>query len=99
MAWIEVASRAGVPAGGMLEVEGGGRALLLFDLAGAVFATSAICQARWRRLHPFAPLASSLKSSIRRSHIGIVSANPRQKSWLLRRSKSPTEMPCCSTQV
>src|SRR5215831_156651 len=43
MAWIEVASRAEVPAGGMLEVEAGGRALLLYDLDGTVFATSAIC--------------------------------------------------------
>src|ERR1700730_11805895 len=43
VAWIEVASRGEVPAGGMLEVEGGGRALLLYDLDGTVFATSAIC--------------------------------------------------------
>jgi 3-phenylpropionate/trans-cinnamate dioxygenase ferredoxin component len=43
MAWIEVAGRAEVPAGGMLEVEAGGRALLLYDLSGTVFATSAIC--------------------------------------------------------
>ncbi len=43
MAWIEVASRGEVPAGSMLEVEAGGRALLLYDLAGTVFATSAIC--------------------------------------------------------
>jgi 3-phenylpropionate/trans-cinnamate dioxygenase ferredoxin component len=43
MAWIEVASRGEVPAGGMLEVEAGGRALLLYDLNGTVFATSAIC--------------------------------------------------------
>jgi nitrite reductase/ring-hydroxylating ferredoxin subunit len=43
MAWIEVASRSEVPAGGMVEVEAGGRALLLYDLDGTVFATSAIC--------------------------------------------------------
>jgi 3-phenylpropionate/trans-cinnamate dioxygenase ferredoxin component len=43
MAWIEVANRGEVPAGGMLEVEAGGRALLLYDLNGTVFATSAIC--------------------------------------------------------
>ncbi|HXW25982.1 MAG TPA: non-heme iron oxygenase ferredoxin subunit [Xanthobacteraceae bacterium] len=43
MAWVDVARRAAVPAGGMLEVEAGGRALLLFDLDGTVFATSAIC--------------------------------------------------------
>jgi 3-phenylpropionate/trans-cinnamate dioxygenase ferredoxin component len=43
MAWIEVASRGEVPDGGMLEVEADGRALLLYDLAGTVFATSAIC--------------------------------------------------------
>jgi nitrite reductase/ring-hydroxylating ferredoxin subunit len=43
MAWIAVASRGEVPAGGMLEVEAEGRALLLYDLSGTVFATSAIC--------------------------------------------------------
>jgi 3-phenylpropionate/trans-cinnamate dioxygenase ferredoxin component len=43
MAWIEVARRGDLPAGGMLEVEAGGRALLLYDLNGTVFATSAIC--------------------------------------------------------
>ena len=43
MAWFEVATRADVPAGGMLEVEAEGRALLLYDLDGTVFATAAIC--------------------------------------------------------
>jgi nitrite reductase/ring-hydroxylating ferredoxin subunit len=43
MAWVDVAKRAAVPAGGMLEVEARGAALLLYDLDGAVFATSAIC--------------------------------------------------------
>jgi 3-phenylpropionate/trans-cinnamate dioxygenase ferredoxin component len=43
MAWIEVAMRGAVPAGGMVEVEAEGRALLLYDLDGTVFATSAIC--------------------------------------------------------
>lgn len=43
MAWVDVATRPAVPAGGMLEVEAGGAALLLYDLHGTVFATSAIC--------------------------------------------------------
>jgi nitrite reductase/ring-hydroxylating ferredoxin subunit len=43
MTWVDVSPRAAVPAGGMTEVEAEGRALLLYDLDGAVFATSAIC--------------------------------------------------------
>jgi nitrite reductase/ring-hydroxylating ferredoxin subunit len=43
MAWVDVARRAAVTAGRMLEVEAGGAALLLYDLDGTVFATSAIC--------------------------------------------------------
>jgi hypothetical protein len=34
MAWIDVVSRGEVPAGGMLEVEADGRALLVYDLDG-----------------------------------------------------------------
>jgi len=43
MAWVDVGRRAAVTAGHMLEVEAGGAALLLYDLDGTVFATSAIC--------------------------------------------------------
>jgi 3-phenylpropionate/trans-cinnamate dioxygenase ferredoxin subunit len=43
MAWIDVASRAAVTAAKMLEVEASGAALLLYDVDGAVYATSAIC--------------------------------------------------------
>jgi len=43
MGWIDVASRDAIPAGGMLEVDATGRALLIYDLDGTVFATSAIC--------------------------------------------------------
>ena len=50
-------------------------------------------------LHTLAPPTSALNSSIRRSQAGMVLTRPRQKSWLLRRSKSSTEMPCCSTHV
>jgi 3-phenylpropionate/trans-cinnamate dioxygenase ferredoxin subunit len=43
MPWVEVAGRAEIPVGGMLEVEAGDRAVLLVDLAGVIYATSAIC--------------------------------------------------------
>ena len=43
MAWVDVGPRAAVPPGGMVEVEADGRALLLYDLVGTVYATSAIC--------------------------------------------------------
>jgi nitrite reductase/ring-hydroxylating ferredoxin subunit len=43
MTWINVAARADVPAGGMLEVEAGDAAVMLYDLAGVLHATSAIC--------------------------------------------------------
>ena len=49
MAWVDVAQRAAVTAARMLEIEAGGAALLLYDLDGTVFATSAICphQSAW----------------------------------------------------
>jgi nitrite reductase/ring-hydroxylating ferredoxin subunit len=43
MGWIDVAARADVPPGGTLEVEAGDVAILLYDLAGVIHATSAIC--------------------------------------------------------
>ncbi len=43
MPWIDVASLAAVQAATLLEVEAGGRALLLYDLNGRIYATSAIC--------------------------------------------------------
>lgn len=43
MNWIDVAARDTVPPGGMMEVEAAGAALLLYDLAGTIFATSALC--------------------------------------------------------
>jgi nitrite reductase/ring-hydroxylating ferredoxin subunit len=43
MGWVDVAHRAAVTAARMLEVEAGGAALLLYDVNGTVFATSAIC--------------------------------------------------------
>jgi hypothetical protein len=52
MARFDVASRGEIPAGGMLEVEADGRALLLYDLDGTIFAISAICPHLGRfRLH------------------------------------------------
>jgi nitrite reductase/ring-hydroxylating ferredoxin subunit len=43
MAWLDVAPLSAVVAARMLEVEAAGRALLLYDIDGAVFATAAIC--------------------------------------------------------
>jgi nitrite reductase/ring-hydroxylating ferredoxin subunit len=43
MSWIDVAHRGAIAAGGMLEVEASGRALLIYDLDGTIYATSAIC--------------------------------------------------------
>jgi 3-phenylpropionate/trans-cinnamate dioxygenase ferredoxin subunit len=43
MGWVDVSRRAAIAAGQMLEVEAAGRAVLLYDLDGTVFATSAIC--------------------------------------------------------
>ncbi len=43
MGWIDVAPRDALGAGGMLEVEAGPAAVLLYDLAGTVHATGAIC--------------------------------------------------------
>lgn len=41
--WIEAADRAAIPAGGMLEVELEGEAVLLYDIGGVIYASSAIC--------------------------------------------------------
>ena len=41
--WVRACERVALVAGGMREVEAGGAALLLFDVAGQVFATAAIC--------------------------------------------------------
>ncbi|SKA12900.1 naphthalene 1,2-dioxygenase system ferredoxin subunit [Enhydrobacter aerosaccus] len=43
MAWIDVADRAALARSGRREVEAAGIALLLYDLEGALYATSAIC--------------------------------------------------------
>jgi 3-phenylpropionate/trans-cinnamate dioxygenase ferredoxin component len=43
MGWVDVAPRAAVAKARMLEVEAAGRALLIYDIDGTVFATSAIC--------------------------------------------------------
>ena len=43
MAWLDVAARDAVAGARMLEVEASGRALLLYDIDGTVFATAAIC--------------------------------------------------------
>ena len=43
--------------------------------------------------------ASALNSVMRRSHSRVEPATSRQKAWSLRRSKSSTDIPCCSTQV
>jgi nitrite reductase/ring-hydroxylating ferredoxin subunit len=43
MAWIDVAARAELERHGWLEVEAGPDAVLLYDLAGAVHATAAVC--------------------------------------------------------
>ena len=43
MSWHDVAERAELARAGWLEVEAGSAALLLYDLAGTVHATSAIC--------------------------------------------------------
>ncbi len=43
MAWIDVAPRGALAASAMLEVEAGPAALLLYDVAGRVYATSAVC--------------------------------------------------------
>ena len=41
--WIDAADRNAVPSGGMLEVELNGEAVLLYDIGGLVYASSAIC--------------------------------------------------------
>jgi nitrite reductase/ring-hydroxylating ferredoxin subunit len=41
--WIDAGPRAALPVGGMQELEANGHALLLYNLAGRIFATSAIC--------------------------------------------------------
>jgi nitrite reductase/ring-hydroxylating ferredoxin subunit len=43
MDWMDVGARDLLPAGGMMEAEAGPVALLLYDVAGAVFATAAVC--------------------------------------------------------
>jgi nitrite reductase/ring-hydroxylating ferredoxin subunit len=43
MAWLDVASCHAVVSARMLEVEAAGRALLLYDLDGTIYATAAIC--------------------------------------------------------
>ena len=43
MTWIDVAARNALGCGRMLEVEVSGAAVLLYDLDGSIFATSAIC--------------------------------------------------------
>ena len=43
MPWVDVAARAAVPRDGMLEVEADDAAVMLYDLAGEIYATSAIC--------------------------------------------------------
>jgi nitrite reductase/ring-hydroxylating ferredoxin subunit len=49
VAWIDALSRSALARDGLVEVEAGGAALLLYDLDGAVYATSAICphQSAW----------------------------------------------------
>ncbi len=43
MPWIDAAGRAALGDRRWLEVEAGGRALLLYDIEGVVYATAAIC--------------------------------------------------------
>jgi 3-phenylpropionate/trans-cinnamate dioxygenase ferredoxin subunit len=43
MPWIDVADRAALAQQKWMEVEAGAEAVLLFDLAGQVYATAAIC--------------------------------------------------------
>jgi len=43
MSWVDVAVLADVRGAGMIEVEAAGMAILLYDVAGIVYATSAIC--------------------------------------------------------
>jgi nitrite reductase/ring-hydroxylating ferredoxin subunit len=43
MAWVAVAMVAQVSAARMLEAEANGAALLLYDVAGTIYATAAIC--------------------------------------------------------
>lgn len=43
MSWIDVADAAQVAAAGMFEAEAGGAALLLYDVAGVIYATAAVC--------------------------------------------------------
>ena len=48
---------------------------------------------------PTAAPVSALKASMRSSQAATRGAQPSQKSWLRRRSKSAIDTPCCSTQV
>jgi naphthalene 1,2-dioxygenase system ferredoxin subunit len=43
MAWLDVASQGAVVSARMLEAEAAGRALLLYDVDGTIYATAAIC--------------------------------------------------------
>jgi len=43
MPWIDAGPRAALPASGMIEVEAGRLAVLLYDLDGVVHASDAIC--------------------------------------------------------
>jgi nitrite reductase/ring-hydroxylating ferredoxin subunit len=43
MQWVDAGARSALQAGGMKEVAAGEAALLLYDLAGTVFATDAVC--------------------------------------------------------
>lgn len=43
MAWIDIASVTEVTDAGMLEAEARGAAILLYDVAGTIYATAAVC--------------------------------------------------------
>jgi nitrite reductase/ring-hydroxylating ferredoxin subunit len=43
MAWLDVASRQAIVSACMLEAEASGRALLLYDVDGTIYATAAVC--------------------------------------------------------
>lgn len=43
MPWIDIGARAELGLNGILEVEVGGVALLLYDIGGAIYATAAVC--------------------------------------------------------
>jgi nitrite reductase/ring-hydroxylating ferredoxin subunit len=43
MAWVDVGTREQVARVGMMEIEARGAALLLYDVAGTIYATAAVC--------------------------------------------------------